>query len=87
MEVYFSVREPQGPETPLVVEIPHAGLLVDPETLATLSAPARSIGQDADLYVDELYGRAPALGATVLVAHSSRYVCDLNRAEIGRAHV
>jgi N-formylglutamate deformylase len=80
-DVYFSVREPQGRETPLVVEIPHAGVMVDPESLATLAAPARSIGQDADLYVDDLYARAPELGATVIVAHVSRYVCDLNRAE------
>jgi N-formylglutamate amidohydrolase len=79
--VYFSVREPKGRETPVVVEIPHAGLLLDPETLATLAAPARAIGQDADLYVDELYAGATSLGATVLVAHASRYVCDLNRAE------
>jgi N-formylglutamate amidohydrolase len=80
-EVYFSVREPQGRETAVVVEIPHAGVLVDPQSLATLAAPARSIGQDADLYVDDLYERAPERGATVLVAHVSRYVCDLNRAE------
>ncbi|MCC6214070.1 MAG: N-formylglutamate amidohydrolase [Polyangiaceae bacterium] len=61
--------------------MPHAGLLVDPRSLATLVAPARSIGRDADLYVDELYGRAAELGATLIVAHASRYVCDLNRAE------
>jgi N-formylglutamate amidohydrolase len=79
--VYFSVREPTGREIPVVVEIPHAGLDVDAEALATITAPARAIGQDADLYVDELYARAPELGATVLVAHASRYVCDLNRAE------
>ncbi len=79
--MYFSVREPTARETPLVVEIPHAGLLVDAQSLATIAAPGRSIGQDADLYVDELYAGAPALGATVLVAHASRYVCDLNRAE------
>ncbi|HVW28516.1 MAG TPA: N-formylglutamate amidohydrolase [Polyangiaceae bacterium] len=79
--MFFSVREALGRETPLVVEIPHAGLLVDAETLATLVAPARAIGLDADLYVDELYARAPELGATLLVAHASRYVCDLNRSE------
>jgi N-formylglutamate deformylase len=79
--VYFSVREPTGSEIPVVVEIPHAGVRVDPETLATLIAPARAIGLDADLYVDDLYVRAPELGATVLVAHASRYVCDLNRSE------
>jgi len=79
--VYFSVNEPTGPETPVVVEVPHAGLEIDPPALASLIAPARALGQDADLFVDELYADAPAEGATLLVARVSRYVCDLNRAE------
>jgi N-formylglutamate deformylase len=78
----FSVIEPAVEETPLVVEIPHAGLFVDGPTLARLAAPARAIGRDADLYVDELYADAPAHGATLLVSHVSRYVCDLNRSEL-----
>jgi N-formylglutamate deformylase len=68
-------------ETPLVVEVPHAGLGLDALTAASLAAPVRSIGIDADLYVDELYARAPDVGATLLVAELSRYVCDLNRGE------
>jgi N-formylglutamate amidohydrolase len=79
--VFFSVREPEGDETPVVVEVPHAGLAVDPLSLSTLVAPARSLGRDADLYVDELYADAPSLGATLLSARISRYVCDLNRGE------
>lgn len=78
--MYFSVREPSARETPVVVEVPHAGLHVDPTALATLIAPARSIGQDADLYTDDLYADAPLEGATLVVSHLSRYVCDLNRA-------
>jgi N-formylglutamate deformylase len=81
MRAPFSVIEPTSGETPLVVEIPHAGLELDAQALAYITAPARSIGRDADLYVDELYTDAPARGATVLVAHLSRYVVDLNRSE------
>jgi len=77
----FTVREPTSEETPLIVEVPHAGLFVDGETLAHLVAPARSIGRDADLYVDELYADAPARGATLITAYVSRYVVDLNRSE------
>jgi N-formylglutamate amidohydrolase len=77
----FSLIEPTTEETPVLVEIPHAGLHVDAETLALLAAPARSIGRDADLYVDDLYADAAAQGATCLVSHVSRYVVDLNRAE------
>lgn len=83
MPAPFTVYEPARAEeeTPLLVEIPHAGLWVDGPTLARLAAPARSIGRDADLYVDELYADAPSFGATLIAAHVSRYVCDLNRSE------
>ncbi len=79
--MFFSLVEPRSRMTPVVVEVPHAGLSVDALALATLAAPARSLAQDADLYVDELYADAPDEGATLLVSHVSRYMCDLNRAE------
>jgi N-formylglutamate amidohydrolase len=79
--VYFEIQEAVSAPTPVVVEVPHAGLAVDPEALATLVAPARALGFDADLMVDELFADAPTLGATLLSARVSRYVCDLNRSE------
>lgn len=83
MSAPFTVIEPTAAaETPLTVEIPHAGLVVDGPALSRLAAPARSIGRDADLYVDELYADAATTGATILIAHVSRYVCDLNRSEL-----
>ncbi len=83
MRAPFSLVEPEprAKETPVIVEVPHAGLWVDAPSLATLSAPARAIGRDADLFVDELYRDAPTHGASMLVAHVSRYVVDLNRSE------
>jgi N-formylglutamate deformylase len=77
--VSFRVVRPEGREIPVVVEVPHAGLRLDPVSLALCVAPARSIGRDADLFVDELYADAPSVGASLLVAEMSRYVCDLNR--------
>lgn len=79
--MYFSVLPPRANPIPVVVEIPHAGLMLEPLSAATLIAPVAALGRDADLYVDELYADAPDLGASVLVSHVSRYVCDLNRAE------
>ncbi len=81
MRAPFELLEPTGPETPVVVEVPHAGLDLPGPFLEPLAAPARAIGRDADLYVDALYGDAPAEGASMLVARTSRYVVDLNRAE------
>jgi N-formylglutamate amidohydrolase len=81
MRAPFVLLEPTGPETPVVVEIPHSGLEIDGPFLEPLTAPARALGRDADLYVDSLYQDAPAEGASLLVARASRYVVDLNRAE------
>ncbi len=78
-EAPFDVRAPLGSESPVIVEIPHAGLLVPAIFMPDMLAPARAIGRDADLYVDELYAGAHEEGATVLVARTSRYVADLNR--------
>lgn len=77
----FSVEEPRAVETPVIVEIPHAGIYIDPESLAHCTAPGKSIGQDADLYVSELFQSAPDFGAHLIYSHLSRYVCDLNRSE------
>ncbi len=77
----FTLTAPRSAEAPIIVEVPHAGLTVDAESLSTLVAPAVAIGRDADLYVDELYADAPDVGATLLTANVSRYVCDLNRSE------
>jgi N-formylglutamate amidohydrolase len=81
MRAPFSVIEPTAEETPLTVEVPHAGLFVDARALSFLVAPARAIGRDADLYVDELYEGVTSRGATLIVSHVSRYVVDLNRNE------
>ncbi len=77
--VSFALLPPRAPETPVVVEVPHAGLRLDPEAMGYLCAPVHALARDADLYVDELMADAPLEGATLLVAHVSRYVCDLNR--------
>lgn len=83
MRAIFSVHEPEASrETPLLVEVPHAGLLVPAELSGSILATARSIARDADLYVDELYEDATAQGATLVVSHVSRYVVDLNRGEV-----
>jgi N-formylglutamate amidohydrolase len=80
-EPFFTLIEPTAASSPVVVEAPHAGLLVPPACLARIHSPARSLGRDADLFIDALYQDAPAEGATLLVSRVSRYVVDLNRAE------
>ncbi|MCA9614731.1 MAG: N-formylglutamate amidohydrolase [Sandaracinus sp.] len=67
-------------QRPVLVEVPHSGLTVPSELVPSIDAPRDGVLRDSDLYVDELYADAPQKGASMLVAHASRYVVDLNRA-------
>lgn len=76
---FVELTAPAIRATPVLVEVPHSGLLVPPEVEPEIEATPRSVLRDSDIYVDRLYARAPEHGATLLVARVSRYVVDLNR--------
>ena len=76
----FSLTRPVRGDTAVLVEVPHAGLALPDDVRDQIAVPRQDILKDADLYVDRLYQDAPDRGATLLVAHVSRYVVDLNRA-------
>ncbi|WP_437284160.1 N-formylglutamate amidohydrolase [Sorangium sp. So ce406] len=75
----FRVHEPGAPG-PIVVEVPHAGLLVDEAAARFTRVPERALAADADIAADALFGDAPLEGAALIVATLSRYVIDLNTA-------
>lgn len=75
----FEIVPPRGAESAVVVEVPHAGLWMDAEAMAYTVCGARHLARDADLYVDQLVRSASRHGAHLLVARTSRYLCDLNR--------
>jgi len=62
----------------LLVSVPHAGRFV-PATLAVGMAELPTHLPDTDHFVDRLYAFAKELGVSLLVAHWSRWVVDLNR--------
>jgi N-formylglutamate deformylase len=70
-------------DSPLVIDIPHAGTHV-PEAIEARFTTAARARPDTDWHVEKLYAFARASGATVLVATHSRYVVDLNRDPSGR---
>ena len=76
----FSFSAPEGERTPLVVEVPHAGVDIPDDLRSEVLAPREAMLRDADLFVDRLYAAAPKRGASLLCATVSRYVVDLNRA-------
>ena len=69
---------------PLLISIPHLGTEIPPELQADMAEVA-TLKQDTDWHLDQLYGFARALGASVIQARVSRYVVDLNRPPDGQS--
>lgn len=80
MPAYFNLAVPTQGATPVLVEVPHAGLGVPDGVRHQICATQVDLERDADIYVDQLCADAAETGATLLTARASRYVVDLNRA-------
>lgn len=65
-------------QRPLLVSVPHAGRYVPPGISQNL-AHGPDLLPDTDHFVDRLYAFVRELGGSLLVAHWSRWVVDLNR--------
>lgn len=63
---------------PLLVSIPHMGTHIPPDVASRMVPEALEV-HDTDWHLDQLYGFARDIGASILMATHSRYVIDLNR--------
>lgn len=82
MHAHFDVVR-ADPPGPVVVEVPHAGLEIDPASAAFTALPrdaerADVLHADADLGADAIWTGSEARGVTRVVARTHRYVIDLN---------
>ena len=75
----FETIRPRRLVTPLVFNSPHSGRIYPERFLAMTRLDHLSIRQSEDAWVDELFGRAPHLGAPMLRAHFPRAYLDVNR--------
>ncbi|WP_437739359.1 N-formylglutamate amidohydrolase [Sorangium sp. So ce1504] len=75
----FLVHEPDT-AGPIVVEVPHASLVVDELAARFTRVPERALAADADVAADALFGDVTLEGAALVVATASRFVIDLNTA-------
>ena len=60
---FFSLHAPERGETPVIVEVPHAGLAIPEGVAGSLIVPRDVVLRDSDLYVDRIWERAPWSGA------------------------
>jgi N-formylglutamate deformylase len=70
-------RFKQG-KIPLLVSMPHIGTEVPEQIVQKMGDRARTL-PDTDWHLETLYNFLDDIGASVITAHYSRYVIDLNR--------
>lgn len=75
----FETIRPRRLTTPLVFNSAHSGRDYPERFLNMTRLDTLSIRQSEDAWVDELFGRAPHLGAPLLRAHFPRAYLDINR--------
>lgn len=73
----FRLRGPRTPSVPVVLDSPHSGRHFPPDFDAAV--PLEALREGEDCWIDELWGDAPALGATLLDACFARTYIDANR--------
>ena len=75
----FETIRPRRLVAPLVFNSAHSGRVYPERFLAMTRLDHLSIRQSEDAWIDELFGRAPHLGAPLLRAHFPRAYLDVNR--------
>ena len=75
----FETTRPRRQTVPIVFNSSHSGMVYPDRFLHMTRLDTLTIRQSEDSYVDELYARAPFLGAPLLRAHFPRAYLDVNR--------
>lgn len=75
----FETVRPRRAVAPLVFNSPHSGRVYPERFLQMTRLDHLSIRQSEDAFVDDLFVRAPHLGAPLLRAHFPRAYLDVNR--------
>jgi N-formylglutamate deformylase len=79
MTSVINILPPTIPEIPILISVPHCGIAFPDELKDQYKPELINAPDDTDWFVDKLYDFAPALGITMITAHYSRWVIDLNR--------
>ena len=75
----FRIIAPTGDQVPILLSVPHCGVEFPAELTSSYNQSLIKSPDDTDWFVHELYDFASAMGITMIHAHYSRWVIDLNR--------
>jgi N-formylglutamate deformylase len=79
MSSVYNIIQATAKEIPILISIPHCGTAFPDELKNQYKSELIQAPDDTDWFVDKLYDFAPAMGITMITAHYSRWVIDLNR--------
>jgi len=74
----YIVTRAESP-VPIILSVPHCGTAFPEDIREDFDPTLVGAPDDTDWFVHQLYDFAPALGITMIRAHYSRWVIDLNR--------
>lgn len=75
----YHIIPAKGKLVPILISVPHCGVVFPDELKGQYDTKLIQSPDDTDWFVDTLYDFAPAMGMTMISAHYSRWVIDLNR--------
>lgn len=75
----YTIHPATSLEVPIIVSVPHCGVAFPDEIKDQYKPKLIKSPDDTDWFVHELYDFVSAMGITMIAAHYSRWVIDLNR--------
>ena len=75
----FRIIPPKSSEVPILLSVPHCGTAFPDEIAAQYKPDLVGSPDDTDWLVHDLYDFASDMGISIIPAHYSRWVIDLNR--------
>jgi len=79
MSQSFRIIPSKNSEVPILISVPHCGVAFPDELIEQYKPELALAPDDTDWFVDTLYDFAAGMGITMIAAHYSRWVIDLNR--------
>ena len=79
MDQPFRIIPAKSSEVPIILSVPHCGTAFPDEISNQYKSELIQSPDDTDWFVDTLYDFVPYMGITMITAHYSRWVIDLNR--------
>lgn len=75
----YQLIAPKGKPVPILVSVPHCGTAFPEELISGYRKEMVSNPDDTDFFVQDVYDFVTEMGITLIQAHYSRWVIDLNR--------